>query len=120
MTGNEIAARMNDAGVPPARGKRWVRHTIFGILKNKGLRGRASWNGIPLLPEASPAIFTEEEGREIDGILALDIERARRTAKEAYERSGPVFCECGTSLGLRTGRAADLYLLQVPQVAAAT
>jgi len=111
MKGNEIAERMNRSPVPPARGEHWTRQTIFQILKNKGLRGKASWNGIPLCPEASPAIFTDEEGQEIDRLLALNIERAGRNAHEDYELSGHVFCQCGAKVwGKRNKTRNYLYI----------
>lgn len=97
MKGNEIAERMNKSLVPPPRGKRWWRHTIFSILKNPGLRDRATWSGIPL-PGASPAIFTEEEFREIDRLLGINRERALRNAHESYELSGHVLCTCGAKV----------------------
>ncbi len=112
MKGNEIAERMNRSGVPPARGKHWKRQTIFRILKNKGLRGKASWNGIPLRPEASPAIFTDEEGEEIDRLLAINIEMAKRNAHEDYELSGHVFCECGNKVWGRRNKVRNLLYIR--------
>ena len=111
MKGNEIAKLMNQSGIPPARGKRWTRQVIFGILKNKGLRGKASWAGITLRPEASPAIFTEEEGDEIDRLIAINKEKARRNAHEQYELSGHIDCECGARVWGRRNIVGDhLYL----------
>lgn len=66
-----MARRMNKAGVPPPRGNTWWTATIFGIMKNKALRGKTEVWGIPI-PEATPAIFTEEEGAEIARILAVN------------------------------------------------
>ena len=110
MKGNEMAERMNNSPVPPPRGKRWLRQTIFCILRNPGLRDKATWGGIPL-PGASPAIFNEEEGREIDRLLGINRERARRNAHENYELSGHVFCECETKVwGKRNKVRNYLYL----------
>lgn len=109
--GNEITMMMNQSGVPAARGERWTRQVIFGILKNKGLRGKASWGGIALRPEASPAIFTEEEGEDIDRLLASNKEKARRNAHEQYELSGHVRCECGARVwGRRNIVGNQLYI----------
>lgn len=110
MKGNQIAEMMSQSPVPPPRGKRWFRHTIFSILKNPGLRGKATWAGIPL-PNASPAIFTEDEGREIDQIIDANRERASRNAHEEYELSGHVFCDCGTKVwGRRNTVRNHVYL----------
>jgi DNA invertase Pin-like site-specific DNA recombinase len=116
MKGNAIADRMNQSMVPPPRGKRWWRRTIFSILRNPGLRDKASWGGIPL-PGASPAIFTEEEGREIDLILRGNLEKAKRNAKEDYELSQHVFCECGARVwGRRNKIGSQVYIrYQCPQ-----
>jgi len=109
--GNQIAAMMNQSGVPAPRGNRWTRYTIFQILKNKGLRGKATWAGIALRPEASPAIFTEEEGEEIDRRIAINKEKARRNAHEQYELSGHIGCECGTRVwGRRNIVKKNLYV----------
>ncbi len=40
VKGNEIARRMNKAGVPPPKGNTWWTATIFGIMKNEALRGK--------------------------------------------------------------------------------
>jgi len=97
MKGNAMAEKMNQSLVPPPRGKRWWRRTIFSILRNPGLRDKATWAGIPL-PGSSPAIFTEEEGREIDYLLKDNLEKAKRNSKEYYELSQHVFCECGAKV----------------------
>jgi len=109
--GNEITEMMNQTGVPAVRGKRWTRQVIFGILKNKGLRGKASWAGITLRADASPAIFTEEEGEEIDRLIAINKEKAQRNAHEQYELSGHIGCECGARVWGRRNIVGDhLYL----------
>ena len=111
MKGNEIAEKMNQSPVPPPRSKKWKRQTIFRILKNKGLRGKPRWGGIPLPAEASPAIFTDEEGEDIDRLLAINIEKARRNAREDYELSRHVFCECGGKVwGRRDKSGKYLYI----------
>ncbi|MBU1992997.1 recombinase family protein [Patescibacteria group bacterium] len=116
MKGNEIAEEMNQSLVPPPRGKRWWRRTIFSILRNPGLRDKATWGGIPL-PGASPAIFTEEEGMEIDCLLKGNLEKAKRNAKEDYELSQHVFCECGAKVwGRRNKIGNHIYIrYQCPQ-----
>ena len=104
IKGNEIAKRMNKESVPPPRGKEWRHCTIFGILKNKALRGKTEIWGIPM-PDATPAIFTEEEGAEIDKILGVNKERASRNAKRVYELSrGFVHCGCGSPMWGRTNK----------------
>jgi len=80
------------------------------------LRDKATWGGIPL-PGASPAIFTEEEGMEIDCLLKGNLEKAKRNAKEDYELSQHVFCECGAKVwGRRNKIGNHIYIrYQCPQ-----
>ncbi len=67
-------------------------------MKNKARRGKTEVWGISIA-EATPAIFTEEEGTEIDRILAGNKERASRNAKRVYELSrGFLYCSCGTRM----------------------
>ena len=113
MKGNAMAEKMNQSLVPPPRGKRWWRRTIFSILRNPGLRDKATWAGIPL-PGSSPAIFTEEEGREIDYLLKDNLEKAKRNSKEYYELSQHVFCECGAKVwGERNKIHTHIYIRYV-------
>ncbi len=111
MKGNEMAERMNKSPVPSPKGKCWYRQTIFSILKNPGLRDKATWSGIPL-PGASPAIFSEEEGREIDRLLGINRERARRNMHENYELSGHVFCECGAKVWGKRNKVRNYVYLR--------
>ncbi len=124
LTVNAITRRLRALGVPPPYGKFWIRQTVYRILTNPAYIGRtyaftrdyveperrrnpvskrkktgvvwkprSEWVEIP---NATPAIISEELFEAAQKILRRNKQLATRNAKRPYLLSGYIFCtHCG-------------------------
>lgn len=118
VSADEITRRMNASGVLTHGGGPWTHPTIISILKHSALRGKYVIGGkgpMAGVTIPTPAIFTEEEGREIDRMIARNKAQARRNARTEYALSrGYIFCACGSPMWGRRitnwGRTYERYM----------
>jgi len=101
----QIAHRLNALGVRPRWAHKWSRQLVSGILRNPRLKGKATYSGSPY---PMPAIFTDEEFRELQA--ALDRRSSpRRPNSGPYLFTGFLRCGCGAHFVGHRSRGKRAY-----------
>lgn len=65
----EVADRLNSDGIPPKRGARWSKGSIFAVLKNPLYTGHVSWDGI-LRQAGHQPIVTSEDFNAVQAMMS--------------------------------------------------
>ncbi len=104
----EIVKTLNSEGIPSAKGKRWLKTAVHGMLSNEVYMGTLVWGlkatdgSEPVRVEnAVPAIVSTEEFEQIRGMLEAraPAKSNPRRAASPYLLSGLVACAlCGKQL----------------------
>jgi DNA invertase Pin-like site-specific DNA recombinase len=118
----QIAKKLNDAGVKPAKGKKWARASLIKIRTNEHYIGKVVWNRRQkikivedgeviarsmrqaeylVFPGKHPAIIDQELWDAVQK-LRDDVPPVKRETKYANIFSGLIFCECGARMSRRT------------------
>jgi len=104
----EIVKTLNSEGIPTARGKRWLKTSVHGLLTNEAYMGTLVWGlkatdgSEPVRVDAAvPAIVAKEEFEQVRMMLEERAPRKTnpRRAASPYLLSGLVSCAlCGKQL----------------------
>ena len=109
LSTNAITYRLRDLSAPTKRSRYWNRSSVIEILKNRAYTGKTyaftfyqgtnrrkpqdEWIEIP---DATPAIISEELFKAVQMQLKLNYEKSPRNTKQQYLLRSHVFCQqCG-------------------------
>ena len=109
MCTSTITHRLRALNAPTKRSRYWNRSSVMGILKNPAYTGktyafttypgktvRKPQNEWIEIPDATPALITEEMFQAAQRQLQLNYQRAKRNTKQQYLLRSHVYCrQCG-------------------------
>ncbi len=99
---SEIVRWLHKNGVKTARGGEWRRKAVTDLLRNPRHAGYRSHKGT-LTKAVWPAIVSEDDWREIKGILSDTGRRTQESSKSKYLLTRLVYCgNCGYQMGNMT------------------
>ncbi len=123
LSTNAITYRLRALNAPTKHSRYWNRSSVMGILKNPAYTGRtyaftfyqgtnrrkpqSEWVEIP---DATPAIISEELFEAAQTQLKLNNEKAKRNTKQQYLLRGHLFCrQCGYAYCGHVDRTIKYY-----------
>lgn len=123
LSTNAITYRLRKKNAPTKLSKYWNRNSVLGILKNPAYTGKtyaftfvqgtnrrkpqSEWMEIP---DATPAIITEEIFQTAQDQLELNFKRSKRNTKRQYLLRSHLYCrQCGRAYCGHLDRTIGYY-----------